>query len=178
MNAYRVSKILAERAAWEVAEARGLALTTVLPGVAFGPLLSTRNIASLEIIDRMLTGIPGVPNIGLNIVDVRDVADMHILALTDPRAIGQRYFAVSELMSMPEIAAYLRAQLGSRARHIPKRTIPDAVIKTLAKVSPEMRTIAPFLDRKYTYSNAKARSLGWEARPARETVIDCAECLS
>lgn len=176
-NEYQVSKIRAERAAWEVAEARGLALTTVLPGVAFGPLLSTRNIASLEIIDRMLTGIPGVPNIGLNIVDVRDVADMHILALTDPRAIGQRYLAVSEFMSMPEIAAYLRAQLGSRARRIPKRTIPDAVIKALAKVNPEMRTIAPFLDRKYTYSNAKARSLGWTPRSARQTVIDCAESL-
>jgi nucleoside-diphosphate-sugar epimerase len=177
IDAYRVSKVLAERAAWEVAQARGLALTTVLPGVVFGPLLSRRNIASVEIIDRMLTGMPGVPNIGLNIVDVRDVADLHILALSNPRAIGQRYLAVSEFMSMPEVAAHLRAQLGSRATRIPKRTIPDSVIKTLAKVSPEMRTLAPFLARKYTYSNAKARSLGWAPRPARETVLDCAESL-
>lgn len=177
IDAYRVSKILAERAAWEVAQARGLALTTVLPGVVFGPLLSTRNIASVEIIDRMLTGMPGVPNIGLNIVDVRDVADLHILTLTDPQAIGQRYLAVSELMSMPEVAEHLRAQLGSRAKRIPTRTIPNSVIKALARVSPEMRTIAPFLDRKYSYSNAKARSLGWTPRSARETVIDCAESL-
>lgn len=177
IDAYRVSKILAERAAWEVAQARGLALTTVLPGVVFGPLLSTRNIASVEIIDRMLTGMPGVPNIGLNIVDVRDVADLHILTLTDPQAIGQRYLAVSELMSMPEVAEHLRAQLGSRAKRIPTRTIPNSVIKALTRVSPEMRAIAPFLDRKYSYSNAKARSLGWTPRSARETVIDCAESL-
>jgi nucleoside-diphosphate-sugar epimerase len=178
IDAYRVSKILAERAAWEVVQARGLALTTVLPGVVFGPLLSRRNIKSVEIIDRMLTGMPGVPNIGLNIVDVRDVADLHILALSNPRAIGQRYLGVSELMSMPDIAAHLRAQLGSRATRVPKRTIPDFVIKTLAKGNPEMRKIAPFLDRRYTYSNAKARSLGWVPRSARETVIDCAESLS
>ena len=61
----------------------------------------------------------------------------------DSQAIGQRYLAVSELMSMPEVAEYLRAQLGSRAKRIPKRTIPDFVINTLAKVSPEMRMIAP-----------------------------------
>lgn len=177
VDAYRVSKVLAERAAWEVAHARGLALSTVLPGVVFGPLLSSRNIASVKIINRMLTGMPGVPNIGLNMVDVRDVADLHIRALTDPRAIGRRHIAVSGRMSMPEVAECLRAQLGSRAPAIPKRTIPDAVIKSLAKVNPQMRRIAPFLDRKYTYSNAQARSLGWEPRPARETVIDCAEYL-
>ncbi|WP_029105588.1 NAD-dependent epimerase/dehydratase family protein [Mycobacterium sp. 360MFTsu5.1] len=176
-DAYRVSKVLAERAAWDVARIRGLALSTVLPGVVFGPLLSMRNAASVDIIGRMLTGMRGVPNIGLNIVDVRDVADLHIRALTDPRAIGQRYLAVSGPMSMPEIAAYLRAQLGDRAKNVPTRTIPNSVIKALAKVNPEMRAISPFLDRNYTYSNVKARALGWEPRPVRETVIDCAEYL-
>lgn len=174
---YRKSKLAAEQQAWKLAAELGLSLTTVLPGAVFGPLRSSDNQGSVRIIDRMLNGMPAVPRIGLNIVDVRDVADLHIRAMTAPEADGQRYIAVSELLSMSEVAAVIRDELGERGSKAPKKTIPDFLIRGLAKANPELRDLLPMLGRQYTYDNAKARSIGWQPRSARETVVDCAESL-
>ena len=74
----------------------------------------------------MLGGMPGVPRIGFNVVDVRDLADLHLRAMTDAAAVGERFIGVGGFMWMSDVAAELRARLGADARRVPTRTLPDS----------------------------------------------------
>jgi len=110
-DAYRVSKILAERAAWDFMSrnAGSTQFTAILPGAVFGPILSPQNLGSVQIIQGLLNGRPAaVPRLGFWIVDVRDLADLHIRAMSSPAAAGQRFIAAGEFMWMADIAAALR----------------------------------------------------------------------
>lgn len=122
-DAYRVSKILAERAAWDLVRAEGkeTLLTTILPGAVFGPIRDAENLGSAQIIQGLLRGRPGVlPRLGFWIVDVRDLADLHVRALTAAGAAGQRFIAAGEFMWMEDIAKTLRAQLGEAGARYPR----------------------------------------------------------
>ncbi|WP_432189491.1 NAD-dependent epimerase/dehydratase family protein [Streptomyces sp. Tue6028] len=179
---YRRSKTLAERAAWDfmAEQASGTELTTVLPGAVFGPILTKDNIGSVGIIARMLSGkMPGVPRIGLEVVDVRDLVDVHLRAMQSPAAAGQRFLATGEFMWMREMTQILREDLGNEARHVSTRQIPDTVVRLLARFrDPTLREITPALGRRNRHSTEKARTLlGWQPRSPRETVLDCAESL-
>jgi len=156
-----------------------ITLTTVLPGAVFGPILGTDNLDSVQVIGRMLRGrMPGTPRIGLEVVDVRDIADMHIRAMTTPEAAGQRFLATGEFVWMADIAAVLRERLGPAAAKVPTRTIPDVIVRLVALFDPEMRAITPGLGRKNRHTTAKAQQLlGWRPRPAADTVTDCARSL-
>lgn len=131
------------------------------------------------VIGRLLQGrMPGIPRLAFEIVDVRDLADVHIRAMTAEQAAGQRFIAVSQFMWMTDIAQTLRTKLGGSARKVPTRTLPDFVLRLLARFDPEIRTIAPGRGRKNRHTSEKAqRLLGWHPRPAAETVVDCAESL-
>ncbi|KIF76918.1 epimerase [Streptomyces sp. 150FB] len=179
---YRRSKTLAERAAWDFMDGyRGATeLTTVLPGAVFGPVLTTDTIGSVGIVARMLSGgMRGIPRIGLEIVDVRDLVDVHIRAMTSPEAAGQRFLATGEFTWMSEMARTLRDGLGADGRKVSTRQIPDIAVRFAARFrDPSLREIAPALGRRNRHSTEKARRvLGWEPRPARETVLDCARSL-
>jgi dihydroflavonol-4-reductase len=154
-------------------------LTTILPGAVFGPILSVDNLNSVQVIGRMLRGeMPGTPHIGLEIVDVRDLVDIHIRAMTSPAAAGQRFLATGEFMWMAEVAKILRANLGEAAKKVSTRRIPDVVMRLMAIFSPELREITVSLGRKNRHTTKKARELlGWNPRPAKETVLDCAKSL-
>jgi len=119
------------------------------------------------------------PRISLEVVDVRDIADIHIRAMTSPAAAGERFLATGELMSMREIAAVLRDGLGERAAHAPTREVPDAVVRFAARfLDPSLRGVLPGLGRRNRHSTQKARNLlGWQPRPAAETILDCARSL-
>ncbi|KAB8140098.1 NAD-dependent epimerase/dehydratase family protein [Chloroflexia bacterium SDU3-3] len=182
ISAYRKSKTLAELAAWKYIEeeARGQTeLSTILPGAVFGPVLSAAHIGTAQVIQRIMRGSAlGVPRIGFEVVDVRDLADIHIRAMTHPHAAGQRFIAVSEFMWMSEIAGELRARLGDAARGISTHTLPDILIQLVARFDRDLLSITPALGRKNRHTAAKARQLlGWQPRSARETVIDCAQSL-
>jgi nucleoside-diphosphate-sugar epimerase len=181
VQAYRRSKTLAERAAWKFMETADgpTTLTTVLPGAVFGPILDAKNLGSVQVIGRMLRGrMPGTPRIGLEVVDVRDIADVHIRAMTAPEAAGQRFLATGEFMWMGDIAAVLRDRLWPDGAKVPTRTIPDTIVRLVALFDPEMRSITPGLGRKNRHTTAKAQELlGWRPRPAAETVVDCARSL-
>ncbi|KJK42815.1 epimerase [Lentzea aerocolonigenes] len=167
---YRRSKLLAERAAWEFMRDKETSFVTVLPGAVFGPVRSRSNSGSVRVIGRMLDGMPGVPRVGLNIVDVRDVADLHIRAMTSTAAAGERFIAVSEFMWMADVA---------RVLDVPARSLPNFVVRAASLVARDLRPLVPMLGRSYTYSHAKASSvLGWDPRPARTTVLECAASLS
>jgi nucleoside-diphosphate-sugar epimerase len=181
LPAYRRSKTLAEKAAWELMQdsAAATTLATVLPGAVFGPILATDNIGSVAVIGRMLSGaMPGTPRIGLEVVDVRDLVDLHLRAMTAPEAAGQRFLGTGEFMWMADIAKVLRASLGPEAAKVPKRVLPNVVVRMLARSRPELRGIMPGLGRKNRHSTAKAEQLlGWTRRPTSETIVDCARSL-
>lgn len=179
---YRRSKTLAERAAWDfMADHQGTTeLTTVLPGAVFGPILTTSNIGSVGIVGRMVSGaMRGIPRIGLEIVDVRDVVDVHLRAMTSPAAAGQRFLATGEFTWMAEMARTLRDGLGPDGRRVSTRQIPDFAVRFAARFrDPSLREITPALGRRNRHSTEKARRvLGWRPRPAHETVLDCARSL-
>ena len=176
---YRQSKTLAERAAWDFMSGSA-ELVTVLPGAVFGPILTTGTIGSVGIVARMLSGkMRGIPRIGLEIVDVRDLADVHIRAMTSPDAAGQRFLATGEFMPMAEMARVLREGLGADGRSVPTRQVPDVVVRFAARfLDRSLREITPALGRRNRHTSEKARRvLGWAPRPARETVLDCARSL-
>jgi dihydroflavonol-4-reductase len=181
LDAYRKSKAIAERAAWQfMADNPGpTTLTTVLPGAIFGPVLSAAGLGSVQVIGRMLQGrMPGSPRIGLEVVDVRDVADLHIRAMTSQAAAGERFIAVNEFLWMADVARELRAKLGASASKVPTRTLPDIALRAMSVFDPSVRAITPMLGRKFAHTSAKAqRELGWRPRPAGTTVVDCAESL-
>ncbi|WP_405866320.1 NAD-dependent epimerase/dehydratase family protein [Streptomyces sp. NBC_00005] len=179
---YRRSKTLAERAAWDFMEAYDgpTELATVLPGAVFGPILTTDNIGSVGIVGRMVAGeMRGIPRIGLEVVDVRDLVDVHIRAMTSPAAAGQRFLATGEFMWMADMARILRDGLGEHGRRVSTRQVPDLLVRLVARFrDPYLREITPALGRRNRHSTEKARSvLGWRPRPARQTVLDCAESL-
>ncbi|MEV7416187.1 NAD-dependent epimerase/dehydratase family protein [Streptomyces sp. NPDC089919] len=179
---YRRSKTLAERAAWDfMAEYDGpTELTTVLPGAVFGPVLTADNLGSVGIVARMLSGrMSGVPRIGLEVVDVRDLVDVHIRAMTAPAAAGQRFLATGEFLWMADMARTLRDGLGEQGRRVSTRQIPDFAVRLVARFKdPSLREITPALGRRNRHSTEKARTLlGWQPRPARRTVLDCAQSL-
>jgi len=181
MTPYAKSKTLAERAAWELVRERGAEerLTTIQPGAIVGPLLGADRSYSLQAIARLLEGdMPGLPRLGFSFVDVRDVAALHVLAMTAPDAGGQRLIAASDFLWFTDVAQILREELGEQARKVPTRRIPNFVVRGMALFDPGVRSVADELGRRSRFSieNAKSRT-GWEPRPVRETIVDCARSL-
>jgi nucleoside-diphosphate-sugar epimerase len=180
-DAYRRSKILAERAAWDfVAGNTGaMTFTTILPGAVFGPVLRQDNLGSVQIIHRLLEGRPaGIPRLGFWVVDVRDRAELHIRAMTAPAAAGQRFIAAGDFMWMEDIARTMRLKLGRRAKRVPTRRLPDVVVRFLSLFIPLLRTLVPSLGRRNNLTADKARRvLGFSPRPAATTIVDSAESL-
>ncbi|MCU1361743.1 MAG: epimerase, partial [Ilumatobacteraceae bacterium] len=174
-------KTMAELAAWKYMEdtPSTTTLTTVLPGAVFGPILGKDNLGSVQVIRRMLSGaMPGMPKIGLEVVDVRDIVQVHLAAMTSPAAAGQRFLATGDFMWMGDIAKVLRANLGDEAKNVPTRTIPNFVVRLMANRRPELRSIMPGLGRRNRHTTEKAeRVLGWTRRPTSETIIDCARSM-
>ncbi len=177
---YRLSKTLAERAAWDfMATQPQTEFATILPGAVFGPLLNPETLGSVQIIKRLIEGqMPGLPRIGLCITDVRDLAETHVRALTNPQAAGERFIVAGEFLWLHEAAQVLREELGPRGDKVPTNKIPDLAIKAAATVNPAMRALAPLVGRNNSYSSAKAaRVLGVKLRTPRETLRDTAEYL-
>ncbi len=177
---YVKSKTLAERDAWEFAAANAVELTVINPVGIFGPVLGSDVAASVQIIGGLLAGRPPVlPRASFAVVDVRDVADLHVRALTEPRAAGERFLASSgQPVTLPEIATMLRAGLGPAARRVPTRELPDWTFRTAARVVPALRELAGLLGEPKRLSTAKATELlGWQPRPVADTMVATAESL-
>ncbi len=180
LTPYVRSKTIAERAAWELVGGRGETerLAVVNPGAILGPLLSEDRSFSLEMIERLLKGMPGLPRIGFSVVDVRDVADLHIRAMLAPEAGGERFVAVAQFRWMADVAAVLRERLGEAAAKVPKRGVPDLLVRGIGLFDPAVRSIIGQLGRESIYSSEKAQSvLGWSPRSVEETVVDCAQSM-
>ena len=178
LGPYRLAKTLAERAAWDVMATQSgpTTLTTILPAAIAGPVLGGENVHSIQLVKRMLNGsLPRLPRIGFCVVDVRDVVDLHIRAMTAPEAAGQRFIAASDWVWMADVSALLRSELGASAKKVPTRAMPDIVLRIVALFQRPMRFVTPLLGRKHVFSSAKAQAvLGWRPRPAAATILDSA----
>ncbi|MFB8182242.1 SDR family oxidoreductase [Streptomyces sp. NPDC055966] len=179
---YQRSKTLAERAAWRFIreEGGGMELTAVHPVGVFGPLLGPDDPPSLRLVRRMLEGrVPACPPFGMGYVDVRDVADLHVRAMTDPAAAGERFLAVAgHSLRVVDIARILHDRMGERAAKAPTRELPVWLTRALATVNPELRLLKHQLGRDLDATGAKAEKLlGWKARPIEDTIADTAESL-
>lgn len=173
LDAYRRSKAIAERAAWDelAAHPGPTTLTTILPGAIFGPLRSPEARSSAQVIAQLMRPGPGLPRVGLQIVDVRDLADLHIAAMENPAAAGKRFLAVAGNLWMREVAELIRDD--DPMRKVTTRELPDWLVRLAARFQPELTQLVPMLGRRYTYSTAAARTiLGWHPRPVEETVLD------
>jgi nucleoside-diphosphate-sugar epimerase len=180
--AYPKSKTLAERAAWDFVEkeGKGLELAVVNPVGIFGPALAKDTSTSILLVQRLMSGaMPGLPKLWFGVVDVRDVADLHLRAMRDPAAKGERFLAVSgDFMTVKEIAMALKARLGERARKVPTRELPSFLIRLAAMRDPALRAITPELGKKKNATGDKARRLlGWSPRAREEAVVATAESL-
>jgi nucleoside-diphosphate-sugar epimerase len=178
--AYVKSKTLAERAAWDfVGRHGGLELSVVNPVFVLGPVLGPDLSASIEVIRRMMVGgMPGVPRLCFGVVDVRDVAELHLRAMTHPSAAGERFLCgAGDFVSLIEIARTLREALG--AARVPTRELPDWLLRGAALFSRSVREILPEVGKRKNGSNAKARRLlDWTPRSNEECIVATGESLS
>ena len=182
VSAYAKSKTLAERAAWDFVEREGAGpeLSVVNPVGVFGPVLGSDFSTSLQLVKRLLDGaMPGIPRVAFGIVDVRDVADLHRRAMTEPAAAGERFLAVAgEFMTVAEIAAVLRERMGDDASKVPTRMLPDWLVRLVSRFDSSVRQIVPELGKVKQASNAKAKGvLGWAPRSNEEAIVASAESL-
>jgi nucleoside-diphosphate-sugar epimerase len=181
VSAYAQSKTYAERAAWDLIAAEGgvTSLATVNPALVIGPVFGRDFSDSIQVVQRLVNGkVPGIPRLGFNIVDVRDVADLHIRAMTAPEAADQRFIAAGRFAWMGDIADVLRARLGKDGARVPTRKVPDFVLRLASLFDRDLSAVTPSLGKKHDYSSAKAQSmLGWRPRAMDDTVLDCARSL-
>ncbi len=179
---YAKSKTLAERAAWEFVAREGgpLELSVVNPVGVFGPVLGPDYSTSILVVQRLMDGaVPGCPRLSFGVVDVRDVADLHIRAMTHPGARGERFLAVAgDFMTMREIALVLKSRLGASARRVPTRQLPNWLVRLAALRDPAVGQIVPELGRTKNATGEKARRLlGWSPRSREEALVATAESL-
>lgn len=176
--AYVKSKTIAERAArdWMAAHGAGMEFVTVNPSLVLGPLLTGDFSASLEAVKKMLEGaMPGLPNLGFSVVDVRDVADLHVKCLTAPDMAGERFIAAGPFLMMTDIAAILRGGLGTEGRKVPTRRLPDFLVKLSALFDPVIRQVVGELGNVRDASAQHALDkLGWKTRDPGESIIETA----
>lgn len=174
---YVKSKTVAERAAWDFVrtDGAGLELTVINPVGIFGPLLGPDYPASIASVRSMLEGrVPFLPRLMFGVVDVRDVADLHIAAMTAPAAAGQRFIAVAgNFMTVKEIAQALKHGLGPGASRVSTRVLPDWVVRIAGLFSSTARQAGKAeLGRTKNASSEKARRLlGWQPRSRDEAIV-------
>jgi nucleoside-diphosphate-sugar epimerase len=179
---YTKSKALAERAAWDFIAKEGgsLELSVVNPVGVFGPVLGPDYSASILIVQRLMDGaLPGSPKLSFGIVDVRDVVDLHIRAMTLPAAKGERFLAVAgDFLWMREIAQVLKERMGSDARRVPTRELPNWMVRLASLRDPAIKLILPELGKRKNATNEKARRmLGWTPRSNEEAIAATGESL-
>ena len=179
---YVKSKTLAERAAWDfiAKEGGGLELSVVNPVAVFGPVLGPDYSTSILLVQRMMDGaLPGCPQLYFGAVDVRDVADLHIRAMTHPAAKGERFLAVAgDFMSMLDIAKVLKSRMGASAKRVPTRQLPNWLVRLASLRDPAVKQILPELGKRKNATNEKARRmLGWAPHSNEESIVATAESL-
>lgn len=178
---YQKSKTLSERAAWDFIRTEGkeLELSAINPTAVLGPVLGADYSHSIRLIKNLMDGLPGCPKINSGFVDVRDVADLHLRAMTDRAAKGERFLAIAgESLWIRDVAEVLRRRLGAAARKVPTRQLPNTIVRLGGRANPAMRALVPFLGLGMNATSEKAmRLLGWSPRSPEDAIVASAESL-
>ena len=181
LSAYIQSKTIAERAArdWVAKEGGAMAFVSICPSVVLGPVWSRDYSASVVVVRKLLDGSLGVcPDIGFGVVDVRDLADLHVRALQAPGIAGERFIANGRFLKLREIADVLRAQLGPEAARVTTRNAPDWLVRLAAHFVPVAKAVVGELGSVRHQSPAHALAvLGWQTRPVEQSIVDTARSL-
>lgn len=179
--AYVKSKTIAERAArdWMAANGSGMEFLSINPSAVLGPVWTSDFSASIELVKQLLSGaLPGCPDIGFGIVDVRDVADLHVRALTEPGLDGERFIAAGPFLKMIEVARILKAGMPLQGRRVPVRGLPNWLVRVSAVFNPVVRQVTGELGNVRDASAEHAlQRLGWRTRPVEQSILDCAKSL-
>ena len=177
VSAYDKSKTLAERAAWDFVRNlpidRPMELSVINPGLVLGPLLEADYSVSVEAIRKLMRKeYPGVPRLGWPTVDVRDVADAHIAAMTAPEAAGKRFCCCVDFVWMKEMAEILNRNFGSEGYTLPTRTLPSFAVRLAGLFDKVTAVVVPRLGLELRVSNERIkRVLGWRPRGTEEQIV-------
>jgi len=178
---YQRSKTLAELAAWNFIkeEGNGLEMAAVNPTAVLGPALGPDYSHSIRMIKNMMDGQPGAPKINSGFVDVRDVADLHVRAMSMAAANGERFLAIAgESLWMADVARILRGRMGQAASRVSTRVLPNWLVRLGARKNPQMKAIVPMLGVNMNATSVKAeKRLGWKPRSAEDAIVATAESL-
>jgi dihydroflavonol-4-reductase len=178
---YAQSKTIAERAArdWIATEGGAMEFVSINPSLVVGPVMDADVSTSIEAIEKMLSGaLPGCPRLGFGVVDVRDLADLHVRALTAPGIAGERFIASGKFLMLVDIAKVLKARLGLKARKVPTRTLPDFLVRLSAIFDPLVRSVLSELGRTRNMDASHVKAvLGWDTRSEEDSLVDCANSL-
>jgi nucleoside-diphosphate-sugar epimerase len=182
LSAYAKSKTLGERAAWDFVRGEGgaLEMAVINPTAVLGPVLGADYSTSVQLVQRLLGGaMPGVPKLSYGVVDVRDLADLHVRAMSDPAAAGERFIGVSgEFVTVHQMALTLRERLGPAATGVPTRVLPNWLVRLAALRDPSLRQLVPELGKVRNAVQDKARRLlGWAPRPPADAIVATGESL-
>jgi nucleoside-diphosphate-sugar epimerase len=175
--AYCIGKTKAEQLAWDFAGKAGMALTTIHPGAIIGPVLDEDASISVGLVSRLLDGsMPALPNNGFCVIDVRDVAELHLAALEKPEAAGQRYLATSDYTPFPQVARILQEAYPDRK--VTVKVVPDWIIRMLAFFGGPTRQIINDIGNEKVFDGSKGEGLlGRKFISARQSILDTAESV-
>jgi nucleoside-diphosphate-sugar epimerase len=179
---YQKSKAIAERVAWDFIAQEGgkLQLAVINPVGILGPVLGPDYSTSIHLIKRLLDGAtPGCPDLWYGSVDVRDLADLHLKAMTDEAACGQRFLATGgDFLSVRLMALILKSGAGEAGRRVATRPLPNWMMRLVALFDSEIKGLLPELGKRKNGSNEKARRLlGWTPRSPQEAILATAQSL-
>lgn len=180
MTSYPISKTRAEISAWAYTEAQGLKskLTTICPGLVFGPDTFGNAGASLGLLKSLMIGnLAYLPKVGIPLIDVRDCASIHVSAMTSEQAGGRRLLATGETLWFKDIANILRNEF-KELKKIPKSEMPNFLFKVIAmfddRVKILVQDLGKFYDTDSIYVNNMTKVI---PRPAKQAIIDGAHSL-
>ncbi|NBR49138.1 NAD-dependent epimerase/dehydratase family protein, partial [bacterium] len=179
IGAYAKSKTLAERTAWAAAKGGDMELTVVNPGAVFGPSLGAKmDGQSVEMMTAMIGGkMPMIPDLSMGMVDVRDVARLHVAAMTAEGASGKRFIAATaEPVAMATVAMVLKkAGYGK----VPSRKAPTILLKLMGFFDREAKGMLPFIGKAASFDNrATFDVLRWQPTPMDTSFRDMAAAIA
>lgn len=180
---YHKSKTVAERAAWDFIKSdenkSSMEMVSINPSNVFGPVLDGHHHTATEWYRTIMRAeVPGVARTQIDFVDVRNLVEVLVKALTEPAAAGRRFICNGASIPLLEFADILHDHFSNRGYRIPNRILPDFMIRLLGLVIPKVKAVAGQLNWKYAFSTENVRHVfGWQPYPYKQTIIDMAESL-
>jgi dihydroflavonol-4-reductase len=182
-SVYSKSKTLAEHAAWDFIRSAenksGMEMVAMNPTNVFGPVLDGHYHTSTEWYRTIMSAeSPGVAHTQIDFVDVRDLVEVLIKALTVPEAVGKRFICNGASIPLKAFADILHDNFSNRGFRVPNRILPDFVIRFMGMFMPKVKAVADQLQWERTFSTEQAQLVfGWQPRPYKQTIIEMAESL-